>query len=97
VEDVRTFAEVITRPGAALAQPGGGPASLEFPMVLVGPEGGWSRDELTAAEGLPRVALGAHVLRAETASVAAAALLCGLRAGSVAPAQKTTERRRRPP
>ena len=68
---------------AALAEPGGDPPSLERPVVLVGPEGGWSPDEL--GRGLPTVALGATVLRAETAAVAAAVLLCGLRAGLVAP------------
>jgi 16S rRNA (uracil1498-N3)-methyltransferase len=60
----------------------------------VGPEGGWSREELdaVAAAGLPRVGLGPHVLRAETAAIAAAALLAGLRSGLVAPAAETAER-----
>jgi 16S rRNA (uracil1498-N3)-methyltransferase len=49
--------------------------------VLVGPEGGWDDAELAA--GLPRVGLGPHVLRAETAAVVAGALLCALRAGTV--------------
>jgi 16S rRNA (uracil1498-N3)-methyltransferase len=57
------------------------------PLVLVGPEGGWAREELDAAasRGVPRVALGADVLRAETASVTVGALLTALRTGLVAP------------
>ncbi len=69
-------------PTAALAEPGGDAPSLHRPAVLVGPEGGWSQEEL--GSGAPTVALGANVLRAETAAVAAAVLLCGLRAGLVA-------------
>jgi 16S rRNA (uracil1498-N3)-methyltransferase len=46
---------------------------------LVGPEGGFSAEELAAADaaGWPRVALGPHVLRIETAAVALAARLAG--------------------
>jgi len=44
-------------------------------VLCVGPEGGWSVDELVAAEaaGATRVGLGRHVLRIETAAVALAA------------------------
>jgi RsmE family RNA methyltransferase len=45
--------------------------------LLVGPEGGWGDDEL--ALGMPRVELGPHVLRSETAAIVAAALLIGVR------------------
>ncbi|MDQ1356057.1 MAG: rRNA (uracil1498-N3)-methyltransferase [Acidimicrobiaceae bacterium] len=69
--------------GLALAHMGGGPPSLERPVVLVGPEGGWDESEL--ASGLPLVTLGPTVLRAETAAMAAGVLLCGLRAGVVGP------------
>jgi 16S rRNA U1498 N3-methylase RsmE len=48
----------------------------------VGPEGGWSADEL--ASGLPTVGFGLSVLRAETAAVTAAALMVSLRTGTVA-------------
>jgi len=53
--------------------------------VLVGPEGGWSEEELVLADarGAARVGLGPTVLRAETAAVAVAVLLCGLRSGTV--------------
>ena len=67
--------------GVALAEPGGDPPSLERPAVLVGPEGGWSSEELALGPAL--VDLGPTVLRAETAAVAAAVLLGALRAGLV--------------
>jgi 16S rRNA (uracil1498-N3)-methyltransferase len=66
------------------AQPGGDPPSLRCTTLAVGPEGGWDAAEL--AVGAPPTGLGPTVLRAETAAVVAAALLCGLRAGTVAPA-----------
>jgi len=83
VEDLQSFAEAAAIPGAALAEPGGAAPSLDRPVVLVGPEGGWSDDE--AASDLVRVGLGPAVLRTETAAVAAGALLCALRAGLVSP------------
>jgi 16S rRNA (uracil1498-N3)-methyltransferase len=67
--------------GLALAVPGGAPLTLSTPTVLVGPEGGWTDEELAA---VPRhVGLGPYVLRAETAAVAAGVLLAALRAGLV--------------
>jgi 16S rRNA (uracil1498-N3)-methyltransferase len=80
VTDLVAFAEVAAA-GAALAEAGGAAPSLERPFVLVGPEGGWDRDELAC--GLPLVGLGPTVLRAETAAVAVGVLLCALRAGLV--------------
>jgi 16S rRNA (uracil1498-N3)-methyltransferase len=46
-------------------------------LVLVGPEGGWTDDELAAAKqaGCEPWQLGPHVLRIETAATAAAAIL----------------------
>lgn len=85
VDDVARFQDLVARPGAALADAGGRPPSLEHSLLLTGPEGGWSEGELAAAGGLPRVVLGPHVLRAETAALAAGTLLCGLREGVVAP------------
>lgn len=86
VADLRSFGEVVATPGAALAEPRGGPPSLDRPLILVGPEGGWSPEE--AAAPVPQVALGADVLRTETAAVAAGALLCALRAGLVGPGRR---------
>ena len=77
VAGVATFADVAALPGAALADPGGAAPSLATTAVLVGPEGGWSPAE--QACDLPRVRLGAHILRAETASITACALLAALR------------------
>jgi 16S rRNA (uracil1498-N3)-methyltransferase len=79
VDELADFATVAALPGAAMADVGGAPPSLHHPTVLVGPEGGWSDDE--RARGLPTVALGEHVLRAETAAMAAAALLAAQRSG----------------
>jgi 16S rRNA (uracil1498-N3)-methyltransferase len=47
--------------------------------VLLGPEGGWTEREreLAAAAGWTAVSLGPQVLRAETAAVAALAVLIG--------------------
>ena len=86
VDEVASFDEVAAWDGAVLADRHGRPPWLPHGPVLVGPEGGWSDDEL--GRGLPRMDLGPHVLRAETAAVAAGALLAALRAGLVAPADR---------
>ncbi|MCU1397056.1 MAG: rsmE [Acidimicrobiales bacterium] len=63
--------------GAAFAEPGGGAVTLESPIIIVGPEGGWTSGELATA---PRtVSLGSTVLRVETAALVAAAQLAALR------------------
>lgn len=77
VGDVATFAAVAALPGAALADRDGAPPTLDRPTVLVGPEGGWTDEERIV--GVPVVGLGSQVLRAETAAIAAAALLVALR------------------
>lgn len=82
VAPLSDFAAVAALPGAALAERHGEPPTLGRAVLLVGPEGGWAPEELT--RGLPRVDLGPQVLRAETAAIAGAALLVGLRAGVVA-------------
>lgn len=86
VEDVSTFAVVAGRPGAALTQVGGEPPTLAHTSLLVGPEGGWADEEL--ALGLPTVGLGSMVLRAETAAIAIASLMVGLRLGLVRPGRE---------
>lgn len=87
VEEVTDLSAVLTLEGAALAHRSGGPPGLQHRVVLVGPEGGWAPEELAAAAaaGAPCVAVGGHVLRAETAAVSVGALLTALRAGLVAP------------
>ena len=74
----QAFADVVTRASAAVAHPGGDAPSLERPVVLIGPEGGWSAEELEAAPAT--VDLGPTNLRTETAAIAAAVRLCALRA-----------------
>lgn len=87
-EPVTVSQIVATKPVAALgilADPAGGPldAVAWRPAAeligLVGPEGGFTAAELAAtdAAGWPRVSLGHHVLRIETAAVALAARLAG--------------------
>jgi 16S rRNA (uracil1498-N3)-methyltransferase len=71
------------RAGIALAVPGSPPLTLATPTVLIGPEGGWTDRELDAVTD--HVALGPHVLRAETAALAAGVLLAALRAHLVVP------------
>ncbi|MEM7141993.1 MAG: RsmE family RNA methyltransferase [Actinomycetota bacterium] len=77
VEEIATFADLAGRPGAAMADRDGVPLTLDTPLVLVGPEGGW--DDAEAATALPRVRLAGPVLRAETAAIAAGALLVAAR------------------
>lgn len=87
VRPVTTFDELVAGNGpagggdATLAAAGGGAPSLSRPVVLVGPEGGWDPAELAC--GLPTCGLGPTTLRAETATVAAGVILCGLRAGTI--------------
>lgn len=82
IDEVTTFEALAGEPGAVMAERGGAPPEWRSGIVLVGPEGGWSGTERAAP--LPRVALGAQVLRAETASIAAGVLACALRDGRVA-------------
>ncbi len=84
VEPPAGFGDVARRPGAALAVAGGDPPSLERPLVLVGPEGGWDPSSELGG-GLATVGLGPNVLRTETAAVVAGTLLVALRSGLLAP------------
>jgi len=84
VADVQTVAAAAQAAGVggALCDQGGAtPPGLARSTLLIGPEGGWDPDELRC--GLPTVALGPTTLRSETAAIAAAVLLCGMRAGTV--------------
>jgi 16S rRNA (uracil1498-N3)-methyltransferase len=82
VDPVADFDEVAALEGATLADPEGDPPSLRRPVVLVGPEGGWSARE--RGVDLPRTRFGGHLLRAETASIAVGVLLTALRSELVA-------------
>jgi 16S rRNA (uracil1498-N3)-methyltransferase len=70
-----------TGEAVTLAQLGGPPPTAASTVVAVGPEGGWAPGETDL--GCGTVGLGPHVLRAETAAVAAGAILAALRAGTV--------------
>jgi 16S rRNA U1498 N3-methylase RsmE len=67
-----------------VAEPGGRPIGAGDHIVVVGPEGGWSADELLLVDADRRVDLADHVLRVETAAVAAVVLMAHHRAGGVA-------------
>jgi 16S rRNA (uracil1498-N3)-methyltransferase len=83
IVEPRTVAEVVAEHramgGIVVADRGGAPlAGFDRPVVaLVGPEGGFTAEELAAVEaaGGRRVSLGPHVLRIETAAIALAARL----------------------
>ncbi len=77
VEGPVAVTDLAGSPGVAMADRSGGVPTLDHPTVLVGPEGGWSEAE--RALGGPRVCVGTHVLRVETAALAAAVHLTGLR------------------
>ena len=82
----QTLDEALGRSAAseiALAEPGGGPISLATPVVLVGPEGGWSERELALVGN--KVSLGDGILRIETAAVVAGALLTAMRSRTLVP------------
>lgn len=57
-------------PTAAAAEPGAAPIGADHTVVAIGPEGGWSQDELAAAA--TTVSIGETVLRVETAAIVAA-------------------------
>ena len=78
---------VLSQRGIVLSEAGGEPlarlaANASTPLVLaIGPEGGWTEDELAAfdAAGWTAASLGPTILRAETAAIAATAIVLGQR------------------
>jgi 16S rRNA (uracil1498-N3)-methyltransferase len=81
VEDLRPLVELTGHPAIVVAARGGGPAAaLASPpggeiLAVVGPEGGLTGAEVEALAPWGRLGLGPHVLRAETAALAAATVL----------------------
>ena len=86
ISPVADLAFVAQQPGVVVADPRGDPVSaLPLParteppnedwIVVVGPEGGLDPTELELLHRAPRVGLGPHILRAETAPIAATVLL----------------------
>ncbi len=53
------------------------PGNEESVLVLIGPEGGWAKEEVAQAEqaGSTLMTLGPHILRAETAAIVAVGIL----------------------
>lgn len=75
-QPLAVFLEAV--PGAAIASFGGGALPVGARSAVIGPEGGFDEVEIA---GAPAFGLGPSVLRAETASIVAAALLVARRAG----------------
>lgn len=86
VAAVQPFGRLAATAGAALADvEGEAPDPGRWPVLLVGPEGGWSDAERAAVAA--KVRFGPTILRAETAAVAAGVLLSALRDGVVVPGE----------
>jgi 16S rRNA (uracil1498-N3)-methyltransferase len=81
VEPPQPLAELLGHPGLVVADPSGdevdeidAPPDGEW-VLAVGPEGGFEADELAGIGRRARLRLGPHLLRAETAAIAGAAIL----------------------
>jgi 16S rRNA (uracil1498-N3)-methyltransferase len=76
VEELAPFVELAGVPGLVVADRDGSPAVPVGDWTLVvGPEGGLGAGELATLGDPPRLAVGPHVLRADTAAVVGAAAL----------------------
>lgn len=81
------LADLAGHPGLVVAERGAPhPEALLTPpggevLVVIGPEGGFTGEEVAALRPWARVGLGPHVLRAETAALAVAAVLAAARWG----------------
>jgi len=72
---------------SAMAEPGSPAVTPSTATILVGPEGGFSDEELGLAPDL--VGLADSILRTETAAVAAGVLLSAFRSGMIAGPSRT--------
>ena len=79
VHRVQMLANLMADHTVAFAEPGGAPLDASHHLVVVGPEGGFSHEELHGAPAT--VSLGESVLRAETAAIVAGTLMVSLRRG----------------
>jgi 16S rRNA (uracil1498-N3)-methyltransferase len=83
--DAASLDDLVGHPGLVVADRDGSPAdALSEPnggewVVVIGPEGGFDPAERAAFAGLPVLAVGPHILRAETAAVAVTAAIAGRR------------------
>lgn len=78
VHEIRTLESVVTLEGCVVADPNGRSLSSADRLIVVGPEGGFSTDELASAT---TVSLGESILRAETAAIVAGALMVNMARG----------------
>ena len=76
LEPLRQASVVARDPTVAMAELGGSGLDGDVGVLLIGPEGGWTEAELGDRR---RVGLGSTVLRAETAAIAAGALMVAIR------------------
>jgi 16S rRNA (uracil1498-N3)-methyltransferase len=82
IDEVSAPGDVVVPEGLAVAEHGGDPIDGSVRALLVGPEGGWTTDELVDHR---TVSLGQTVLRAETAAIVAGTLLTAIRDGRLWP------------
>ena len=81
IEEVTPLSDLAGRPGLVVADRDGVPApDLPDPgpegwLVIVGPEGGFEAPEVQELGAVQRLRLGPHILRSETAALAAAGAL----------------------
>ena len=83
LESLQPVAVAAQDAAVAMAEPGGPGLDGDVGLLLIGPEGGWTDEELGDRR---RVGLGSTVLRAETAAITAGALMVALRDGRVSAA-----------
>ena len=87
VEDVAELADVVTPPGRGPGRrPTAAPPDLAHPCLLVGPEGGWTDEELATAAG-PGGPRSHCVAGRDRGRSPGRVLLAGLRAGLVSGAR----------
>ncbi|MGH9037683.1 MAG: RsmE family RNA methyltransferase [Acidimicrobiia bacterium] len=91
VAELAPLASLAGHPGLMVAERGGAApsapeAGIAEVLVVVGPEGGLTDAELELLTPAVRLGLGPHILRAETAAVAAGAVLAVLRGNHPPPA-----------
>ena len=78
VHEIRTLESVVALEGCVVADPDGRSLSGADRLIVVGPEGGFSSNELASAT---TVSLGESILRAETAAIVAGALMVNMARG----------------
>jgi 16S rRNA (uracil1498-N3)-methyltransferase len=77
IDEPTAFVRCLELEGAVVAEPGGDLPTLDRATIIIGPEGGFTDDELALAPAT--VGLSSLVLRVETAALAAAAIFTALR------------------